>query len=275
MPIPVPNSAIAPVPDPAIGMPELQPQIQTRSVTIAVTPNSAGSQTDDLRIEAYLALPKEPGVYPAVLVIQEVFGVNAHIRDVAERLAREGYVAIAPNIFQRTAPGLDLGYSDAELALGRSHKDQTTAQQLLADLQGVIDYLYSLSMVKSDGVGVIGFCFGGHVAYLAGVLPQVKAIASLYGSGVAVMTPGEGAPTVKRTREITGKVYAFFGTQDAIIPNEQADAVEAELIKCGINHQIFRYEAGHGFFCDRRGTYHPAAAADAWEQIKILFQCLG
>ncbi|MEB3294115.1 MAG: dienelactone hydrolase family protein [Synechococcales bacterium] len=261
------------------------PDITTQSLTIttqspACQPegNSSGdpgsAQTTHLQLEAYLAAPTAPGIYPAILVIQEVFGVNAHIREVADRLAREGYVAIAPNIFQRTAPGLDLGYSDAELALGRSHKDQTIASQLLGDLQAIIAYLYSLPQVKSGGVGVIGFCFGGHVAYLAGVLPDVKAIASLYGSGVAVMTPGGGQPTLGRTREITGQVYAFFGTQDPLIPNEQADAIEAELIKWGVDHQIFRYEAGHGFFCDRRDSYNAVAAQDAWEQIKVLFRCL-
>lgn len=239
--------------------------IQTAQVTL---PN------DSIAIEAYLAQPAEGGSYPAVIVFQEIFGVNAHIQDVTERIAREGYVAIAPNIFQRTAPGLNLSYTDEDMAKGRHHKDQTTADQLLSDLQAVIAYLKTLPTVQIDRLGTIGFCFGGHVAYLAATQPQIKATASFYGAGIAVGTPGEGAPTITRTREIQGTLYAFFGNQDPLIPNEEVDQIEAELQAQGIQHKLFRYEATHGFFCDRRGTYNPEAAADAWEHVKALFATL-
>jgi carboxymethylenebutenolidase len=142
----------------------------------------------------------------------------------------------------------------------------------LSDIQLAIDYLKSLPQVKKDGFGVIGFCFGGHVAYLAATLPDVKATASFYGAGITSRTPGGGAPTVTRTNEITGTVYAFFGTEDASISQEQVDEIAAELEKYKIPHRVFRYDgADHGFFCDHRGSYNPKAAADAWEQVKQLF----
>jgi carboxymethylenebutenolidase len=225
----------------------------------------------NLLIDAYLAEPLGVQTVPAVIVIQEVFGVNAHIRAVTDRLAQAGYGAIAPAIFQRTAPGFEVGYSAEALALGRFHKDQTTAEELLSDLQATIAYLQHLPWVQAQALGIIGFCFGGHVAYLGATLPQIRAAAVFYGGGIAVMSPGGGPPTVSRTSEITGTVYGFFGTRDPLIANEQVDQIAAALQAAGVEHRLFRYDAGHGFFCDQRSDYHPAAAADAWHHVMELF----
>lgn len=224
-----------------------------------------------LQIDSYLAEPIGEGPFPAVIVIQEIFGVNSHIRDVTERLAREGYVAIAPAIYQRTAPGFEVGYGEEDLVLGRKYKDMTTADELLADIQAAIAYLKAKPNVKATAIGSIGFCFGGHVVYLAATLPDIKATASFYGGGIAILTPGGGAPTITRTPEIKGKIYVFFGTQDPLIPNDQADQVSTALQEHHIPHQVFRYPASHGFFCDQRADYNPEAAAAAWEQVKQLF----
>lgn len=226
----------------------------------------------DLQIDAYLAEPMWQGPCAAVIVLQEIFGVNAHIREVTERFAREGYVAIAPAIFQRVAPGFSAGYSQADILEGRKYKDQTTVDQLLSDLQATVGYLKAKANVKQNKIGVIGFCFGGHVAYLAATLPDIKATASFYGAGIATMTPGGGPATITRTSDIPGTVYAFFGTQDELIPNEQADQVEAALKQHNPSNQVFRYPTGHGFFCDHRSDFNPEAAADAWKQVKQLFQ---
>ncbi|MGV0024239.1 dienelactone hydrolase family protein [Phormidesmis priestleyi] len=226
---------------------------------------------ESLQIDAYLAEPIAKGRHSAIVVIQEIFGVNSHIRDVTDRLAREGYVAIAPAIFQRTAPGFNVGYSESETKQGRVYKDQTQATQLLSDIQATIAYLRTLPSVKEDAIGAIGFCFGGHVAYLAATLPDIKATASFYGAGIATMTPGGGVPTIAHTSEIQGMLYAFFGTQDPLIPIEQIDQIEAELQKCSETHRVFRYAAGHGFSCDQRSDYSPKAAGDAWEHVKELF----
>lgn len=144
----------------------------------------------ELQIDAYLAEPTGEGTFPGVVVIQEIFGVNSHIRSVTERIAQEGYVAIAPAIYQRTAPGFEVGYTSEDTALGRQYKDRTKADELLSDIQAAIDFLKTESNVKEDGFGAIGFCFGGHVVYLAATLPDIKATASFYGAGIATMTPG-------------------------------------------------------------------------------------
>jgi carboxymethylenebutenolidase len=224
-----------------------------------------------LLIDAHLAEPTGSGVFPAILVVQEIWGVNAHIRHVTERLAREGYVAIAPAIFQRSAPGFEGNYDADTTVLGRKYKDATTADELLSDMQAAIAYLRTLPKVKGDAIGAIGFCFGGHVVYLAATLPDIKATASFYGGGIATMTPGGGAPTITRTSDIHGTFYAFFGTADPLIPVEQIDQIEAALQKCHIDHRFFRYLTGHGFFCDQRTDYSPEAAANAWDKVKELF----
>lgn len=231
-----------------------------------------------LELQAHLAQPEEDGPYPGIVVIQEVFGVNAHIRDVTERIAAEGYMAIAPALYQRTAPGFEVGYDEASLAEGRKYKEMTTAAELLSDVRAAIAYLQTHcgDQLKTKhgkpAIGSIGFCFGGHVAYLAATLPEISATASFYGAGIATMTPGGGEPTLSRTAEIAGTVYAFFGQDDPLIPNPQVDQTEQALVAHGISHRVFRYGgAGHGFFCDRREAYHPEAAADAWKQVKTLF----
>lgn len=238
---------------------------------VEIQTSQVGIPNGELTIDAYLAQPTAPGAVPAVIVIQEIFGVNSHIRSVTDRIAQAGYVAISPAIYQRTAPGFEVGYTAETTALGRQHKDQTTAAQLLSDIQATIDYLRTLPNVKGNAIGSIGFCFGGHVVYLAATLPDINATASFYGAGIATMTPGGGAPTITRTSEIQGVVYVFFGTEDPLIPNEQADQVEAALQQHQIRHAVFRYPAGHGFFCDQRADYNPEAAADAWEHVKELF----
>lgn len=227
----------------------------------------------ELQIDAYLAEPTGEGPFPGIVVIQEIFGINAHIRDVTERLAKEGYVAIAPAIFQRTAPGFEVGYTQEDTALGRQYKDQTKAEELLTDILAAIHFLKSTTNVKQDFFGTIGFCFGGHVVYLAATLPAIRATASFYGAGIATMMPGGGPPTLTHTSEIKGTLYAFFGTEDPLIPNKQVDQIEAELETYSISHKVFRYSgAGHGFFCDQRADYKPEAAADAWEHVKELFK---
>ncbi|HIK57372.1 MAG TPA: dienelactone hydrolase family protein [Synechococcales cyanobacterium M55_K2018_004] len=229
-----------------------------------------------LQIDAYLAQPVAEGRFPGVVVIQEIFGVNAHIREVTEKIAQHGYVAIAPAIYQRLAPGFEAGYSPEDIALGRQYKEQTKAEELLSDIGAAIAYLKSLPAVKTGGVGCIGFCFGGHVAYLAATLPEVAATASFYGAGIATFCPGGGPPTITRTPQIQGTLYAFYGMKDELIPLEQVDQIEAALQEHNSPHQIFRYaNAGHGFCCDQRADYVPDVAADAWNHVWELFRsCL-
>ena len=227
----------------------------------------------DLLISAYLAQPKTTQTLPAIIVVQEIFGVNEHIQDVTRRFAQQGYIAIAPAIYQRQAPNFTTGYTAEDVKIGRVYKNQTKADELLSDIQATINYLYQLPNVKKTGVGSIGFCFGGHVAYLTATLADIKATASFYGAGIANWCPGkEDSATIEYTKDIKGKIYCFFGLKDASIPVEQVEQIEAELKKYQIDHQVFRYpDAGHGFFCDRRSSYDQESAESAWEKVLELF----
>lgn len=165
-----------------------------------------------------------------------------------------------------------MGYEPEDVAIGRLYKNQTKASELLGDIQGAIAYLYSLPQVKSDGVGCIGFCFGGHVAYLAATLDDIKATAFFYGAGITTWCPGGGEATIRRTKAIKGTLYGFFGLEDGSIPVTQVEEIEAELTKYNIPHRIFTYEgAEQSFFCDARGSYNLIAAEDAWKQVLELF----
>jgi carboxymethylenebutenolidase len=229
----------------------------------------------ELQIEGFLAQPETIEETPAIIVIQEIFGVNEHIQDVTCRIAKEGYIAIAPAIYQRQALSFSVGYTPEDIEIGRFYKNQTKAEELLKDIQATIEYLYTLPKVKKTGVGSIGFCFGGHVTYLTATLADIKVTASFYGAGITNWCPNEKNATITRTKDIKGKLYGFFGEKDALIPIEEVDRIEQELQKYNIDHRIFRYpNADHGFFCDRRASYHEASAKDAWQKVLELFRGL-
>jgi carboxymethylenebutenolidase len=223
---------------------------------------------------AYLARPTEGGSHPGVLVFQEIFGVNTHIRSVTDRVAAEGYVALAPELFHRTAPGLDVGYDAEGMQRGFASMNQAKASEVIADVSAALDTLKKRSDVKGRGIGAMGFCFGGHVTYLAACELPIAAAASFYGGGIAVGTPGQdGPPTIERTAKIKGRILCLFGDQDSYIPPDQVEKIRGELTRHHIRHEIVVYPGvGHGFFCDARADYSKPAADDAWRRVRDLFR---
>jgi carboxymethylenebutenolidase len=250
-----------------------QLQVVTQQISIA-TGRSEIDRSQSSHISAYLAIPEGAGRFPGIIVLQEIFGVNPHIRSVTARIAKLGYVAIAPALFDRLAPGLELGYASDDVELGRSYAQNTTAPQLLADIQAAIDYLKTLPQVAPN-FGCIGFCFGGHVAYFAATLPEIAVTASFYGRGITTFTPGGGEPSIGQTGAIAGTMYMFFGMDDASIPPEHITEIEHALTQHDIPHQIWQYPgAEHGFCCDLRSSYNSTAADSAWQHVEELFQQL-
>ena len=244
---------------------------------------------NDLLIDAYLAQPQGNQKNGAVIVFQEIFGVNNNIRDITELIAKQGYIAIAPALYQRLAPGFEFGFSAEDngfsqeaYRLGLEYYQQVKYQEIFSDIRATIAYLKNLSNVKADSIGCVGFCFGGHVAYMAATLPDIKATASFYGGGITLPSYGEEIPTVNRTSEIQGTIYTFFGTNDSLISQEDNNKIEAELKKHHINHRVFRYDAGHGFFAGffidkypflaQNPSVNAEAAADAWNHVLELFE---
>ena len=227
-----------------------------------------------LSMPAYLARPTAPGAYPAVLVFMEIFGVNPHIRDVTERVAREGYLALAPDYFHRSGPGAEYGYDDAGFAAGMKLLGSLRSDQMVADAKAAIAWLRGRKDVRGDRIGCMGFCIGGHMTYLTACETDVRVAASFYGGGIAApQGPGGQPSTIGRTGRIQGRLLALFGGKDAFIPIDQVDAIRDALAQARTRHEVVVYpDADHGFFCDQRATYQAEAAKDAWERVKKLFR---
>jgi carboxymethylenebutenolidase len=220
----------------------------------------------------YLARPSDGEPRPAVIVYMEIFGVNSHIRDVTERVAREGYVALAPDYFHRTGPGVEYGYDEEGMGKGMALMSALQADEMISDANAAIAFLQGRSDVRG-GIGCMGFCIGGHMTYLTACETGVKAAASFYGGGIAAPAgPGGAVSTISRTGKIGGKILCLFGDQDGFIPMDQVEAIQAALADGGVAHDTAVYPgADHGFFCDQRDGYQEAAASDAWKRVKDLF----
>ncbi len=220
---------------------------------------------------AWLAVPEAHGPHPAVIVFQEIFGVNAHIRDVTERVAREGYVALAPELFHRQAPGLELGYTQEDVQKGMPYVGQITPAQSGADVRASLAFLRARADVRADRVGAVGFCFGGHIAYAAACATDLRAVAVFYGGRIATPGPG-GIATVEKTPGIKGRILCLFGEKDQSIPLSDVEKIRAALADAKVRHEVVVYPGvGHGFFCDQRASYDKAAAHQAWEKVGKLF----
>ena len=205
-----------------------------------------------------------------VIVLPEVFGVNAWVRGVADRLAAAGVPALAVPLFARTAPELDLSYETSDLAQGRRHKDATTTDQILSDLSAAITWLARIC--PGAEVSVVGFCFGGHAALLAATLPSVKHSFDFYGAGVSRMRPGGGPPSLALLPSIQGQLTCLCGTADPLSPAEDRAAIQAALRESDPEGNRLRYVelegADHGFMCDARSSYNPEAARFGWQLLE-------
>lgn len=218
-----------------------------------VTLKSADGQA----VPAYVARPagKARG---AVVVLQEIFGVNSHIRAVADGYAAEGYLAVAPAMFQRVKPGVELGYAEEDMKAGFALKtavEGLPAPGALPDIQAAIDYAG-----QAGKVGVVGYCWGGLLTWRSACLLQgLSAAAPYYGGGVT--SPEESA---RRPRV---PVMAHFGEQDHWIP---MDSVRA-FTQAQPQVEVHVYAANHGFNCDQRGSYDAAAATLARQRTLSFF----
>ncbi len=209
--------------------------------------------SDNFQLGGYRA---DPATTPkaAVVVIQEIFGVNHHIRAVCDRLAGEGYVAIAPAIFDRVGPDFQSGYSPEEIAVARKFVANPDWTAMLRDTQAAID------AVKNVGpVGIIGFCLGGSIAYAAATkLSGLSAAIGYYGG--AVVRFADDKPVVPS--------QLHFGEKDAGIPLSDVEAIRSKRPEV----EIHVYPgAQHGFHCDERTSYDKTSADIAWPRSLDFF----
>ena len=211
---------------------------------------------DGHHLNAYVAQPTGTP-QGAVVVLQEIFGVNSHIRSVVDGYASAGYLAVAPETFGRIQPGIELGYSNQDMQKGMELKAQMEAQpdRALQDIAAAVAYA-----AKAGKVGVVGYCWGGLLTWRAACeLDGIAAAVPYYGGGMT--SPPEAARTPRCP------VMAHFGDQDHWIP---LDTVR-EFEKAQPQVQVHVYAANHGFNCDQRASYDANAAALARDRTLAFF----
>ena len=210
--------------------------------------------TDGFTFNAYQARPTGD-IKAGVVVIQEIFGVNRHIRAVCDSYAGAGYLAIAPQIFDRVERDVELGYTDQtefDKGIRLAFKDLAIADAL-KDIQAAVD-----AAAEYGKVGVVGYCFGGLLTWLAACeLRNVAAAAAYYGGGIAS----------EAQRRARCPVMMHFGERDQHIPMSAVEAIRAAQPDV----QVFAYDADHGFNCDERGSFDQTSAAIARERTLAFF----
>ena len=175
-----------------------------------------------------------------VVVIQEIFGVNAHVREVADDYAAQGYLAIAPALFDRSRPGVELGYDENAIAEGRDLAFAMDPDVPVRDLEAAV-----AAAARAGKVGVVGYCWGGSLAFMAACKLDVAAASSYYGGQIVAALERE--PSLAPAAPL----IMHFGEHDAGIPLGDVDRIS----KTFPDVPVYMYDAGHGFNCDHRGSY--------------------
>lgn len=204
--------------------------------------------SDGFELGAYVARPQGEPV-AGLVVVQEIFGVNAHIRSVADGYARDGFLAVAPALFDRIERDVELGYEGADAQKARSFIPKLDIDKSLADVAAAMDFA---ARETGKRVGVIGYCYGGSLAWLAATRLDPAVAVGYYGGQVARFV--EEMPAAP--------VMLHFGRQDQHIPATDVEKIHALHPEV----EIYWYDAGHGFNCETRASYNPNAARVARER---------
>ena len=198
-------------------------------------------------MEGYLTLPEAKGRHPAIVVIQEIWGVNSHIQSVLDRLPSQGYVGLAPAMFHREGPMTTGLHEEMDTAIARMRR--SIDADILSDVRAAVDYINAQSFVKGDKIGIVGFCGGG--------------------IGMAL---GDGPSPLEQTANIGCPVLGLFGDEDANPTPEDVAKIDPAMTKHEKTHEFHSYAgAGHGFHCEARASYRPEATADAWSKAMAWF----
>jgi len=218
---------------------------------------------DGTEAEVYTAFPQGDGKYPAVIVLQEAFGVTGHIRSICDKLCGEGYAVVSPDLFHRTAYRFEGSYSDFPSVM--PHYQALTNATLTADLQAVYNFLQKQDNVIKEKIGSIGFCLGGRVSFLANAVLPLSAAVSYYGGGIDQLA-GEAS-------KLHAAHLFFWGGLDQHITADKIDTVLTALKEAGkaFTNVIFS-DADHAFNNDERPSYQLLAAKEAWAHTLSFFE---
>jgi carboxymethylenebutenolidase len=223
----------------------------------------------DGEMPAVLHAPETMGRSPGVLVLMEAYGLTPHIEGVAARLAQSGLVALAPDLYYRFGRR-QIGYGEADraadmvmrtMALSDAPEERAKDDRVLSDIEKALGALAAHPSVEPSLLSILGFGMGGHLSFLAAChfARRLRAAVVFYGERIVPLLP--------QARQLAAPVLLLFGGRDAMIPSPQIDRIRAELDYLHKSYEIRVYpDAGHGFFCDERESYSPAAASEAWDE---------
>lgn len=219
--------------------------------------------SDGTSMRAFTARPTRKGRGPGLILVQEAYGVDAHIRDVAARFAREGFAVVAPEMYHRTAPGFVGDYNDFPAL--RPHMEAMTIDGNAADVRAAHEWLTQQEDVDAARTAALGYCMGGRISWVANATLPLAAAVSYYGGGIA-------PALIDRAPDLHGPHLLFWaGTDQRILPEHHravADALHAAK-KRFVNVEFSH--AGHGFFNDARGAYDAEAAKESWALVLAFF----
>ncbi|HEX7361335.1 MAG TPA: dienelactone hydrolase family protein [Bryobacteraceae bacterium] len=225
------------------------------------------------QLPAYEAVPEQGGPFPVVLVVQEIFGVNDHIKDICRRLANEGYFAIALDLFARQGDVSKMTNIQEVL-----HKiaPNVSDEQVLADLDASVEYARASGKGDVERLGITGFCWGGRIVWLyAAHQSQLHAAAAWYGRLTTGFQKG-GKQPIDVAAELKAPVLGLYGGKDQSIPMADVERMRKAIQRAGKIGEIVVYpDAGHAFNADYRPSYHEASSKDAWAKMLAWFKTYG
>ncbi len=225
----------------------------------------------DGRIPAYHAMPAQGGPFPTVVVIQEIFGVHEHIKDVCRRFAKAGYFAVSPEMYARQGDVSKL--ADAQTIM-KEVVSKVPDAQVMSDIDAAVAWAQSTGKADTDKLGITGFCWGGRVVWLyAAHQPKLKAGVAWYGRLVG--QPSEMTPKhpVDLVADLKAPVLGLYGGADAGIPNDTVEKMQAALKAAGKPSEIVLYpDTPHAFHADYRPSFRKAQAEDGWNRLQAWFK---
>jgi carboxymethylenebutenolidase len=230
--------------------------------------------TADRPIPAYRAMPESAGPFPVILVVQEIFGVHEHIRDVCRRLAKFGYMAIAPELFIRQGDVSKL--ADIQ-QIFREVVSKVPDAQVMSDLDAAVGWADASRMGDLSRIGITGFCYGGRITWLyCSHNPKVGAGVAWYGRLVGQASELQPKYPIDIAASLTVPVLGLYGGADQSIPLDSVEQMRQALAKSNSEWEIVVYEAApHAFFADYRPSYRKEAAADGWKRMLAWFKTHG
>lgn len=238
-----------------------------------ITKRNVELRVDDSLMRVYVASPKPTGLYPGILFLSDIYQLGGAMIRLANYLAGYGYVVAAPEIFHRTEPvGLVIEPDDIGRMRGNDNARRILVADYDADCRAVIEFLKTESLVSPGQIGTLGFCIGGHLAFRAAFMSEVKATVCCYPTGIPSGKLGKGvADTIQRVSEIKGEMLIVLGTLDPHIPENDRQTLIKALENARVSHKIFLYEAEHTFMRDDGYRYDSAAATSAWFEIAAFY----